>query len=85
MFIIANLNLIVLVVLNISLKNLKLAVFVNHFINQMNLIMKFIVEFVKRIFVMFARVINTIQNLVSLVSMTQFVNIYTTLFTTKEK
>ena len=72
-------------VLNISLKNLKLAVFVNHFINQMNLIMKFIVEFVKRIFVMFARVINTIQNLVSLVSMTQFVNIYTTLFTTKEK
>ena len=74
-----------LVVLNISLKNLKLAVFVNHFINQMNLIMKFIVEFVKRIFVMFARVINTIQNLVSLVSMTQFVNIYTTLFTTKEK
>ena len=72
-------------VLNISLKNLKLAVFVNHFINQMNLIMKFIVEFVKRNFVMFARVINTIQNLVSLVSMTQFVNIYTTLFTTKEK
>ena len=72
-------------VLNISLKNLKLAFFVNQFINQINLIMKFIVEFVKRIFVMFARVINTIQNLVSLVSMTQFVNIYTTLFTTKEK
>ena len=57
---------IVLVVLNISLTNLKVAHIANHFINRNYLNMKFIAKFVRRIFVIFVRIINIMKSIFSI-------------------
>ena len=57
---------IVLVVLNISLTILKVAHIANHFINQNYLNMKFIAKFVRRIFVIFVRIINIMKSINSI-------------------
>ena len=63
-----------LVVLNISLKNLKFVLIANHSINQKYSIMKFIVWLVKRIFVMFVRVFKSINIRIFFIKASQSVN-----------
>ena len=69
---------IVLVVLNISLTNSKVAHIANHYINRNYLNIRFIARFVRRIFVIFVRVINFMMKILSFQLILKFVKSYTT-------
>ena len=57
---------IVLVVLNISLTNMNVAHIANHYISRNNLNIKSIARFVRRIFVIFVRIINIMKSIFSI-------------------